>query len=457
MLAEQLAGTDLGSVGLPAELLEQEKNLTRTLRRLQARHIAVAEPQKYDWGSDMSEVEDELRRLQKEIAETGARGREYVALRRAFPSGYNTVRSILEEAENTGGATSAVIDEATRRRRVVLAEYFTTDDQALFFVCRSDLDAPRFYRVDVSQDDLWQWRRLVFEELERPSDWDLGDWQTQLGPLVEPLARWSEEGDIVWIVPHGDLHRLPLHALKVNGRYLIERNPIFYTPSASMMRYCQDKGTGQLKAALVFGDSLGDLEHAREEARMVGDLFGSAPNLEDQATKTALKGSLEAVSGSIDVLHLACHGKFSSSEPLKSCVLLAPSSKDVSKVKRCIEERDLTAGEILELELRAELVTLSACESGISERRAGDELIGLTRSFIYAGAPSIIVSLWSVDDESTRVLMREFYRRLLPGPGEVSQTKVEALRSAQKHLINSGGPLRHPFYWAPFILVGAWR
>lgn len=456
VFAEQLAGTNLGSAGLPVQLLEQEGTLSQTLRRLQARHKAEAKPQKYDWGSDVAQAEDELRRLHEEIAETGARGREYVTLRRAFPLGYDTLRSILKEAENTDQTTSTRNDEATHKRRVVLAEYFTTDDEVLLFVCRSDFDAPKFHRVDVAQDDLWQWRRMVFEELERHSDWDLEDWQTQLGPLIEPLARWSAEDDIVWIVPHGDLHRLPLHALKVDGRYLIERNPVFYTPSSSMMRYCQNKGTGQLKTARVFGDSLGDLKDAREEARMVGDLFGSDPNLGDRATKTALKEALEAVPGAIDVLHLACHGRFDSNEPLKSCVLLAPYRDGAGKERRYIEDRDLTAREILELELRAQLVTLSACESGISERRAGDELIGLTRSFIYAGASSVIVSLWSVADESTRVLMKEFYSSLLPGSKEASLTKVEALRSAQRHLIGEGDPLRHPFYWAPFVLVGAW-
>ena len=221
------------------------------------------------------------------------------------------------------------------------------------------------------------------------------------------------------------------------------------------MKYCQNKGTGQLKSALVFGDSLGDLGYAREEARRVGSLFRSEIALKDWATKKALKGRLEATRGSIDVLHFACHGKFDTHEPLKSCVLLAPDREGVSREKRCIEERDLTAQQILELELRTELVTLSACESGISERRAGDELIGLTRSLIYAGTPSVVVSLWSVDDESTGLLMEYFYHNLLFGFEDTSLTKVEALRSAQKHVINLGGLLQHPFYWAPFILVGS--
>ncbi len=121
-----------------------------------------------------------------------------------------------------------------------------------------------------------------------------------------------------------------------------------------------------------------------------------------------------------------------------------------------IEERDLSAEEILGLELQAELVTLSACESGLSERHPGDELIGLPRSFIYAGASSVVVSLWRVADESTGVLMKRFYQDLLSDYAS-SPTKAEALRSAQRYVMSLGGPLQHPYHWAPFILVGSWE
>jgi len=201
IFAEQLAGTDLGSVGLSAELLEQERKQTRDLRRLQARHRVGAEPQKYDWGPNMAEAEEKLRRLQEKISETGARGREYVALRQASPLDYDGVRVVLTDIENTDEAASIMGDGATPRPRIVLAEYFTTDEEVLLFICRSDFGTPRFHRFDVTQKDLWQWRRMVFEELEHPSDWNLSKWQTQLGPLIEPIARWSEEGDTVWSSP----------------------------------------------------------------------------------------------------------------------------------------------------------------------------------------------------------------------------------------------------------------
>jgi tetratricopeptide (TPR) repeat protein len=458
VFAEQLAETDLGSAGVPAELLEQERKLAQDLRRLQARHRAEVEPQKYDWSSNAVEVEDKLRRIQEEFRETGAKGREYVALRQASPLDYDAVRGILSDAEIPDGAARIREGRPTSRRRFVLAEYFTTDEKVLLFIGRGDFDTPKLHQFDITQEDLWRWRRIVFEELEHPSDWDLSEWQAQLGPLIEPIARWSEEGDAVWIVPHGDLHRLPLHSLKVGDDYLIERNPVFYAPSASTMKYCENKGTGQWSTALVFGDSLGDLQYAEEEARVVADLFEVDPCIGSQATKPVLKVKINELHGSVDILHFACHGRFESGEPLKSCILLAPLQGSAAVPARCVEDRDLTAEEILDLEIRANLVTLSACESGISERHPGDELIGLTRSLIYAGAPSVVVSLWRVDDESTSILMGQFYRNLLAMEFRDEYPlmgKAQALQQAQRHVIELSGSY-HPFYWAPFVLVGHW-
>lgn len=456
VFVEQLAGTDLGSSGLPVELLEEEKKLARDLRRLQSRHKAEARPQKYDWGQRVAVLEDKLERLHEKIRETGTRGREFVALRRASPLSYGEVRSLLGSAESISMSTSSADVGTVSGRRVILAEYFTTADKVLLFICRSDLDAPKLYELGVSPETLWHWTTLVLEGIKEPSEWDLSEWQAELGSLIEPIARWSEEDDVVWIVPHGDLHRLPLHALKIEERYLIERNAVVYTPSASVMRYRQSKKTDRLRTALVLGDSLGDLKHGRDEARVVADLFGVEPRIGDQATKPMLKDELERFQGRVGLLHFACHGNFDLREPLRSCILLAPHEDAIEREKRCIEGRDLSAEEILELELQAELVTLSACESGLSKRRPGDELIGLPRSFIYAGASSVVVGLWRVADESTGVLMKRFYQDLLASSAS-SPTKAEAMRSAQRHVMSLGGDLRHPYHWAPFILIGFWE
>lgn len=131
---------------------------------------------------------------------------------------------------------------------------------------------------------------------------------------------------------------------------------------------------------------------------------------------------------------LACHGQFRPDNPLFSALRLGDSWFTV---------RDAYA-----LDLRCDLVTLSACETGISAVAPGDELIGLARGFFGAGAPSLLVSLWTVDDESTALLMAHFYARLRAG-----ERPAAALRAAQHYLMQE---YPHPYFWAPFMVLGRW-
>jgi CHAT domain-containing protein len=342
--------------------------------------------------------------------------------------------------------------------RVVLAEYFTTDEGTMLFIGRSDLEQPQLYQFDVSREDLWWWQH-TFEDLagDEPSSWDVDAWQYQLGRLTEPISTWSNEGDLVWIVPHRELHRLPLHALKIGDRYLIERNPVCYAPSASMMQFCRTKRTGRRQNALVVGDSLNDLSYARAEAHTVANLFNTEPLLGNRATKSTIKDHLNENRSGLDILHFACHGEYDFRISLNSRIKLAPDDTGNGS-DGGDENPDLTAEEILGLEMQADLVTLSACESGVSEHRPGDELIGLTRSLIYAGTPSVLASLWSVHDRSTNILMKRFYDSLLSGTsyrGRPNMSKAYALQTAQRHVL-SLTDFEHPYYWAPFVLVGDW-
>jgi CHAT domain-containing protein len=163
------------------------------------------------------------------------------------------------------------------------------------------------------------------------------------------------------------------------------------------------------------------------------------PYLYSQATKAVVKEKLKIENNDIDILHFSCHGKFDKNHPLKSHIVLAPQETS-SAVKEIDGEKwNLTAEEIFGLEMNASLVTLSACESGINDLRPGDELIGLTRSLIYAGTPSVIVSLWAVEDLSTSLVMQYFYQELRkPVKNDENRKvmKVEALQRAQQYVRN---------------------
>jgi CHAT domain-containing protein len=133
-------------------------------------------------------------------------------------------------------------------------------------------------------------------------------------------------------------------------------------------------------------------------------------------------------------VHLACHGQFRPDNPHFSAVRLADGW--------------LTVRDAYSLDLHCELVTLSACESGMSSVTPGDELLGLARGFLSAGAPALLVSLWTADDAATAALMQRFYARLVAGASPATALRVaqcEALRTTP-----------HPYFWAPFILIGRW-
>jgi len=385
----------------------------------------------------------------------------------------------------------------------VFAEYFVSHEATFVFGLRADLGEPEVVEVSLTLADL---RDFVAAELgstgangggaeparSRLDRANLGSWQELLDPLVAPLGEWCAEGDPVWLVPHDVLHYLPLHALRVGGSLLLERNPVVYTPSASVMRYCRQKRQRPRgAAALVLGDSLGDLPFARDEAEAVAAALGTNALVGADATRTAFLDRM-GDSPPAGVVHLACHGTFDAAEPLRSGIVLAPDHGGAEI---------LSAEDIFGLTLSADLVVLSACESGVNARRPGDELLGLTRALVYAGVPSVVVSLWRVDDLSTLILMDRFYRGLaelhkaralqraatelmqmtddqvleyverraaaLRASGDDAAAErfeglaYSSLLAAERRIPRpSEGPWRpfsHFAAWAPFVLVGDWR
>jgi CHAT domain-containing protein len=147
-------------------------------------------------------------------------------------------------------------------------------------------------------------------------------------------------------------------------------------------------------------------------------------------------------------LHFACHGILDGQFPLDSALALTVPERPAEGQDNGL----LQAWEIYErVRIDADLVTLSACETALGKQMGGEGLIGLTRAFQYAGARSILASLWAVSDESTADLMRRFYTHLKAG-----ETKDEALRDAQLELIR-GGKYAHPYHWAAFEIIGDWR
>jgi CHAT domain-containing protein/tetratricopeptide (TPR) repeat protein len=254
--------------------------------------------------------------------------------------------------------------------------------------------------------------------------------------LIAPLTDSLKAYRPLIIVPHGPLHYLPFHALHDGRSYLLERHEISYLPSASFLRYCQETQSVD-SGFLALGHSYdGHLPYVLQEARSVAALLGGQALLEDQATLAAL----QQAGPECRTLHLAAHGDFRPDNPLFSGLALADGW--------------LTTLDIFGLRLRASLVTLSACQTGRNVVGGGDELLGLMRAFLCAGAASLVLSLWAVEDCSTAQLMQMFYQKLACG-----WTKGKALRHTQLQFLEGQQDLTgidnsHPYFWAPFFLVG---
>ena len=273
--------------------------------------------------------------------------------------------------------------------------------------------------------------------LERSARQVLGALYDELVAALEPLlaeavAQVSEEGAGIpklAIVPHGLLHQVPFHALFDGERHLIERFEISYAPSATVYALCQGRETQGRSGAAVFGVDDPLIPAAIAEARAVAGCF---PEVEVRTGEGAAIGALrKAVPGS-GVVHLACHGLFRSDNPMFSALKL--------------HDGWLTAAEVMDLDLGGALVTLSACESGRGEVVGGDEVLGLARAFLGAGAATLAVSLWLVQDETTAALMSRWYEQLRNGKGRAAALRAAQLELKERH--------PHPYYWAPFVLIG---
>ncbi|HZS75132.1 MAG TPA: CHAT domain-containing protein [Ktedonobacteraceae bacterium] len=259
-----------------------------------------------------------------------------------------------------------------------------------------------------------------------------------VGELLPPPSGY------LTIVPYGPLHKLPFHALFDGSRFLIEDFQVSYLPASSLLLHLQSDWrrsgvtTSNLaetaKAPLVFGFSgKGQLARVRDEASTIAEMLGGHCYLEDEATIARL---IEEAPGS-PLIHLATHGHSRLDAPNFSYVRLA--------------DGQLNAIDAFNLDLRqCELVTLSGCETGLALSGGGDEQLGLGRAFLAAGAKSLIISLWPVEDHATNELMKCFYSNLLRG-----EDKTQALRTAQCSLLcQTGRTISHPYFWAAFRLVG---
>jgi tetratricopeptide (TPR) repeat protein len=246
--------------------------------------------------------------------------------------------------------------------------------------------------------------------------------------LIRPLEKHLTAKRLVF-VPAGPVHYVPMHALHDGTAYLIERYETAYAPASAVWSKLWARSSRRPRSPLVIGFADERIPQAEHEAAEVHEAL---PHSDLLTGTDATFEAFIANAGSHDLIHLACHGQFRPDNPMFSSLHLADGW--------------VTVQDICSRRIKASLVTLSACETGISKIAAGDEPLGLVRGFLAAGAASLVVSLWTVNDAAARELMLLFYENLQRGAGVSA-----SLRDAQMALVTRG---EHPFLWSPFISIG---
>lgn len=336
--------------------------------------------------------------------------------------------------------TVDVLDLDTIRRalpdQAALVEYFVTDERAYaFVVTQAQIDVRS---IDVDGDEL---RRLLgrfrfhitkFDRTDAAGERSLEATRENLARLAHHLlapVREVRHVKRLVIAPHGFLHQLPFHALPWDDGCLIDRFEVVYAPSAAIFALAGRHERVATGPASVFALPDASAPEIEQEGRCVARLLGSDRLYEkDEATLARV----EADARDARYLHLATHGMFRGEHPMLSSIQLADTW--------------LNLYDIYSLDVRSELVVLSTCESGTADVTEGDEILGLTRGFLFAGAQSVLASQWRVHDATTLRFMERLYENLRDGRDAAAAWRTAMLAVRESH--------PHPYYWAPFFLTG---
>jgi CHAT domain-containing protein/predicted negative regulator of RcsB-dependent stress response len=321
----------------------------------------------------------------------------------------------------------------------VLAYWISSDELIIWFITKTDIVCRE---IPVNGQYLGSLVEKARKTIE--SDSPVNELKPPLKLLysliVAPVEKSLRQFRNLIIIPNGSLHFLPFQALvDSHGDYLVQNHNIMYEPSASVYMICENRKVsagsrfmGMALSDLSIEDKPG-LPGTGEELQKILPLFpDNLSAFGKQGTETFIKKNV----GNYNFIHFATHGSYNYDQPLYSFLLFPSSDEDDGR---------LNVYEVFGLNLKASLVTLSACETGLGNINRGDEIVGLSRAFLFAGSSSVIVSLWAVADYPTSILMASFYKNLK------DHNLQEALSMAQRDLIKT---YPQPIYWSPFILIG---
>jgi CHAT domain-containing protein len=444
------------ALGRPLSALEwAERGRARAFLDMMGNRASASATRKADPGLVREHVamRDEMDSLRAELTNSPEETQRRAAVARSERLAHLSARhaQLLERIGEASPELASTVSVAPRpisevqatlaERQLIIAYFSGPRDADMPMAWAISPDGVRYERLAISRGELDDEVRLFHQLLTQPAT----PYPTALGRrlydvLLAPFADLIESASLVCIVPHGSLHYLPFHALDDGEGYFVRGRPVSYAPSANALMMCRERNIERKSTAAIYANpkpegQLPPLRFAEVEARTIAERFADALVLMGaEATEPKMSGA-----GSYDIIHFATHGEMNPWAPLLSCLHLTADGD---------EDGRLEVHEIFNLKLDAYLVTLSACETALGDITSGDDMIGLSRAFMYAGTPSVIASLWRVDDEATARVMGDFYDALS------TQNKAESIRAAQMQAIDDGA---HPYYWAAFNVIGDWR
>jgi CHAT domain-containing protein/Tfp pilus assembly protein PilF len=416
--------------GAPQALIDKEEELTEKIQKLN--YQLGSERQKPDKNQDKILIEKMTSDLEKNkkdyedlLAQLKLESPEYASTISVYPEKIENIQKLLDD-------DSIILEYFIGKEKTFLWLLDKDNIQVIILPLKADNlnKKVKDYREEIAS-------HMTIEKIKSDK------WKEKAEEFYRLLLKDGEkiirDKKQLIIVPDGILNYLPFQTLVDNkDKCLVEKFNILYLPSGSLLRYCKEKNNLSNNSLVAFAPGnlsiagYSPLPYSKEEVINISKFYKKNEIYSEQNM------TLEKVyknSNKGDILHFATHSILDTEAPLFSSLVLADGNLEVYK--------------IFDLDLSAYLVTLSACSTGLGELVAGDELTGLSRAFIYAGTPSVCVSLWDVSDTSTSELMEKFYFYLKEG-----KTKSEALRLAE---LDTKRKYPHPFFWAPFILIGDWE
>ncbi len=435
VLQESIAEAQAKSFsGIPNELLEQEKNLKSAITLLSQK-------------ISLKPAADEEKKLRESLFSLNLEYDAFIKrLEKEYPNyfnlKFNQSAPTVVTLQNSLNSETAIISFFVAEKSKRIYQFLITKKQFKITNLTLPVDFDRIIRG--FNNSLFY---SDFATYHKSS--------TSLSRVLIPHLPASVKQIV--IVPSGRLGTVPFEALPLNVKaatdfsnadFLVEKYSISYEFSTSLMLQ-KTKNPVRQNAASIYlcapiqfpqKDNLSELPGTEQEVTTIASLFGTSSHIAkfQEANETTIK---TAKLSDYDYLHFATHGIVDETEPELSRIFLNAGSQD---------DGNLFSGEIFNLQLKAELAVLSACQTGLGKLSKGEGVIGLSRALTYAGAKSIVVSFWSVADESTSELMTEFYKTLLQNKDE---NFAKALRQSKLKLINSQN-FKAPYYWAPFVLIG---